>query len=239
MARRRKAGVIDADFTVIDGPGSYGAFNAAPTPAEVPQLSPEMKSLLKARMQAVLAAEEYARQKGLTLAQTATIASALPLIGPLVNFITTPIEGKIAVMTYFQKTVPFQIAQGAVGMDRVMAGSESFDHWLNARKVDAQGMVTMLAALGGDSAATNLAQTISDVGNDVAKFIQWFGNKARELPDKVPDTSVLIYLGLALGGIILYQYATAPLRMLPRRQVAGYIGGRARRPRRTRTRRIR
>lgn len=240
MARRKKNGVVDADFRIVEGPPAVMSFDAAPTPEQMPNITPDKRAFLRERMLAIVAAQEFARQRALQLAQGYTVmntALIAAVFGPGVAF-ASGLEGKTAVINFF-KTIAVKMVQNASeGVEDVLAGRRTFDHWLNARKVDAQGMARMLVALGDNSVGENLLATLRDAANDVTRTVDWVQQKAEDVRQNLPSVNTVLYVGLALGALVLYQYLMAPLRFLPSRKTAGYLGLWAPRPRRTRRRRL-
>jgi hypothetical protein len=228
MARRRT--VIDAEFVVLDDPsGTYSGFNAAPhfaaapSTTDVPLLSDAQKALLRAKMLAIIEALETARQRAYTVAYywptvnwaTMIAGATVPGVLGLALAFATPADVKESVLGVLRGPMKQQIEIGRANMEEVLAGKLSFEKWFTARRYTMEGIAEVLRSLREDTVAANLAKTIQDVWNDVASGVQWVAQRVQELPKALPSTTVLVYAGLLLGAFILYQYATAPLRLLP------------------------
>jgi hypothetical protein len=107
-------------------------------------------------------------------------------------------------------------------MQEVLDGNLSFERWYGAVRTTAQGVLDVLSVLKDMNSANQLKAALDDVYNDVAGAITWTAMTIRNLGTNLPDPkkaaqdlTYLMYAGVALGGFILYKYATAGLHFLP------------------------
>lgn len=218
----------------------YG-FGAPPTAQVVTQLDDAQRALLKAKMETILAALEGARRQAVNIATgwpaynwVWLVASAfVPGLVGVVGTFATPGEAKAAVLGNLNGSISMQIENGRKAMAEVLAGTLPVEKWMEGRRWTAEGIKVMLQSLGENSVAGNMMTTLNGVWSDISTAIEWIAKKAREVPGKLPDTSTMIYAILALGAFVVYQYLTAPLRLLPQKRLSGYNSPRRKRRRRS------
>lgn len=208
-------------------------FAEAPSQTAVTQLTPEMRTVLEARMRVALGALKTAHAAALRVAEnwpelnwkTALTAAYVPFLMPymaagVASGMVTTSEAKKQIVSALRSTMATQVAKREADMARVLSGQVSVTAWMTSVKETASGIASILKGLQENSLASDLMDTLDATWEDISSAIVWFGTTAREVGKKLPD-AVKSYWpfvaigGALLGGFILYQYATAPLRLLP------------------------
>lgn len=204
--------------------GDVRGFAEAPSQQTVTQLDPAMKAVLQARMQLAMNALKTGYGAALQTAQswpelnwkTALAATYAPFLAPLIGVATVPTEVKTQVLSALRSTMAVQVGRRETEMASVLSGSLSVENWMTSVRETAKGIASILNGLREGTAAANMLERISDTFTDISSGITWLGQKVREVPQNVDKYGAFYVAGAALlGAFILYQYATAPLKMLP------------------------
>ncbi len=199
-------------------------FAEAPSQQTVTQLDPTMKAVLQARMQLAMNALKAGYGAALQTAQswpelnwkTALVAAYMPAFIPFISAATVPADVKNSVLSALRSTMAVQVSRRETEMASVLAGTLSVENWMTGVRETAKGIASILNGLREGTAASNMLDRISDTFMDISSGISWLGQKVREVPQNVDKYGAFYFAGAALlGAFILYQYATAPLKMLP------------------------
>lgn len=188
----------------------YAEFGAAPAPEVVAELSTSQKALLRARMEAAL----YAVNAALIYARAGAV------LWPFAGY-----AEKQAVLSALNNHFPRQVEMRRASMEEVLAGRLAFDKWRIAVDEMVKGIANIMSDLNMFSAKSSMVETLSDIWDDVTGAITWVGKTAKaagKVAQDVPEVlekyrGLFIFGGVALGAFILYQYATSPLKFLPKR----------------------
>lgn len=211
--------VIDADFKANEEPPQHVY--------EVPQFAdytPTEKVALASRMQAVVVALRGALAAARTRVNMTPSASAglaavavLPFLAPLVAKYSASSEVKQNVLNGLMGIERGIDKLAGEQYDNVLAGKLDPDRWYNIAKVWKDGIASMLQELNESSNAALLGQSFTDVQGDIAAFSRKFQSFAKDVGDTASTLKWPILIGgLAIGGFVLYQYLTAPLRLVPK-----------------------
>lgn len=205
--------------------GDVRGFAEVPSPATVTQLTPAMKAVLAARMQLALNALKTGHAVALQTAmnwpelnwKTALTATLMPFLAPIIGASAVQSDVKNSVLSTLRSTMAEQVRRREAEMSRVLDGSFSAENWMTGVRETARGIASVLNGLREGNAASNMLGSINDAFADVASGITWVSEQVRKVPEKVEKYGPALFVGAALlGGFILYQYATAPLKLLPR-----------------------
>ena len=192
-----------------------------PTP-----LTGVQRTFLAGRMDIIMTALRSAHGVALQTAEKWPTTTSLdwrrfaPILAIPLTLISTPDEVRRNVVSTLRSSMKMQVEMRAASTQDVLDGRITFDQWLRGVRATSDGLVSVLKTLGDYSAASSLIEYVNNVADDVKRATIWVGTKSREVLEKLPETSqkygpFLIGGAVLLGGFILYQYATAPLRFLP------------------------
>ena len=204
--------------------GDVRGFAEPPSQQTVTQLDPTMKAVLQARMQLAMNALKAGHAAAVQTAQswpelnwkTGVLAASMPFLAPIIGAVTVQSDVKGAVLSALRSTMATQISMREADMSRVLSGSLSVEVWMTSVRETAKGIASILNGLREGTVASNMLDRISDTFTDISSGITWLGQKVREVPQNVDKYGAYYVAGAALlGAFILYQYATAPLKLLP------------------------
>lgn len=207
--------------------GDVRGFAEAPSQQTVTQLDPAMKAVLRARMQTAMAALRAGHTLALKTAEswpelnwkTMLVGTYMPALIPFIGATTVPSEVKNNIISVLRSTMATQVAMREAAMSRVLDGSLSVEAWMTSVRETARGIVSILDGMKQGNAAANMMASISDAFTDIGSGIAWLGEQVRKVPQTTDKYGPFLLFGAAaLGAFILYQYATAPLKLLPPRR---------------------
>jgi hypothetical protein len=196
-------------------------------PAVAQPYTGAQRTFLAGRMNIIMTALRSAHGIALTTAQNWPTASTLdwkrfvPVLNIISTVTATQDEAKRQVISTLRSTMANLVNQREAAMQDVLDGSLSFANWLKGVEATSKGLVSVLSTLGEFSIANGLKDTVQNVVSDISRATIWVGVTAREQLEKLPERAerygpFLIGGAVLLGAFIVYQYATAPLKLLPR-----------------------
>lgn len=185
------------------------------------------RAFLAGRMNIIMTALRSAHGIALTTAQNWPTMSTvdwrrfIPVLGIIATATATQDEAKRQVVSTLRSTMANLVNQREAAMQDVLDGKLSFENWLKGVEATSKGLVSVLSTLGEFSIANGLVDTTRNVVSDISRATVWVGVTAREQLEKLPERGekygpLLVGGAVLLGAFIVYQYATAPLKLLPR-----------------------
>lgn len=233
-----------ADVRGYHGAGVYG-FSGDPDTATT--LVGVTRIEAAARMQAAVVALRGALAVA-RLRVNATPSSAIGALGAALASVAIPGIGSLLGTQIFAASAPsttkeatlngLKILEGLVTkqeskIPEVLDGKLALSRWFAGTDPIRTGISSVLATLSEDSTAANLDATFVDAKQDLTELWTKLEAAGGAAIETVKQTYPLLLVGgLALGGFILYQYLTAPLRLVPKMHGLRQAG--RRRARRTR-----
>jgi hypothetical protein len=205
--------------------GDVRGFAEGPPTTPTP-LTGAQRTFLAGRMDIIMTALRSAHGIALQTAENWPTMSSfdwrrmVPVLGLVVAAAATPDEVKRNVVSTLRSSMKAQVEMRAASVQDVLDGRITFDQWLRGVRATSEGLISVLKTLGDYNAASSLIEYVNNVVDDVKRATIWVGTKSREVLENLPESSqkygpFLIGGAVLLGGFILYQYATAPLRFLP------------------------
>jgi len=141
-----------------------------------------------------------------------------------------------SIATILNSTIPARERS----MQDVLDGKLAPEKWLQACNFVADGISDIYRGMGEDTVFAQFSAVFRGVAGDFTAIATTFaditralGKLAQDVPKKIDEYGGLLMLGgLGILAFIAYQYATAPLRLLPSGPVNGYKGASTHRRRR-------
>lgn len=130
--------------------------------------------------------------------------------------------------TILNQTIPLR----EKSMQDVLDGKLTPERWMAACQAVANGIIDVYNGIGEDTVVSQwaaafkgVASDLADIATTTADIVRALGKVVREVPKQLEESKgLIVFAALGLLALVGYQYATAPLRLLPSKATNGYNG---------------